>query len=543
MKKRLLLLLLALLLVLSLGSAAAWADNTILANLGTTAAGEPIDFLLGSTERGEAVLSEGELPAGCRLVSEPREGGVQHFLRGTPTTAGACAFTLRVEAPVEQSAEEGAELPVEAGSELIAEIVCSLEVLPGVPTVSISPDLSCWVGQEATVSVTASSPDGGALSYQWYRSASRSSQGGEPISGASEATLRVTPTAPGTSYYYCLVINTNNGRSVSVTSPAAAVTAQEVAPVSLTLAALPTQTEFTVGDALDTFGLQLRVSWSDGHTETVASGFTASPERLDSVGAQTVTVSYAGLSCSYTVQVKETVEVILELQIIDLPKKLEYEIGDWLDTTGMTLRVETNKGSHEVTTGFSCSPRELKEEGRQAITVSYSGFTATFYVEVRSAERRVESIVVTRRPAKLSYTVGEYFDPLGLTLTVQTSRGAEEVGEGYTWMPQQFTSAGRQTVTIYYEGKSCTLEILVDPPAESAAPTETAAPSAAPEPVPAVTARPDTHVERRDGHTAVVVIVVAALVGLASLVAYLVIAKKERLAELWAQFKRGGKKK
>ena len=132
MKKRLLLLLLALLLVLSLGSAAAWADNTILANLGTTAAGEPIDFLLGSTERGEAVLSEGELPAGCRLVSEPREGGVQHFLRGTPTTAGACAFTLRVEAPVEQSAEEGAELPVEAGSELIAEIVCSLEVLPGV---------------------------------------------------------------------------------------------------------------------------------------------------------------------------------------------------------------------------------------------------------------------------------------------------------------------------------------------------------------------------------------------------------------------------
>lgn len=269
------------------------------------------------------------------------------------------------------------------------------------------------------------------------------------------------------------------------------------------------------------------------------------PERLTSVGAQSVTVSFAGLSCSYAVQVKEEAEVVLELQIIDLPQKLVYELGDWLDTAGMSLRVETNKGSYDVSTGYTCSPRTLTQEGRQEITVTYGSHSATFYVEVRSAERRVESIVVTQRPARLSYAVGDYFDPLGLVLTAQTSRGAEEIREGFTWTPQQFSYAGRQNVTISYEGQSCTLELIVDAPAETAAPAESAAPgeTPAPETSPAAAPRPDTRVERRSGHTAVVVITVAALVGLASLLVYAGIAKKERLTALWAELKQRLKKR
>lgn len=535
MKKRLLSLMLALLLMFSFAGAAS-ADNTLIVNLGSAEAGVYADRLLGTTERGSAAISGGALPDGCQVVTEERDGAAFHYLRGTPMRADNYEFTLIVTAP---AAED--EL------ELVAELQCSLTVLPGTPAVSISPDVSCSVGEEAVLTASAAVSDHGTLSYQWYSHASRSNQDGTPLSGCTEATLRVTPSAAGTEYYYCIVMNSNNGRTATAASPAAAVTAAAVLPVSLSVAALPARTEFTVGDRLDTAGLQLRLSYSDGHSEMIDAGFSAEPTALGSIGSQLVTVSYAGLSCSYTVQVKDVEEVVLDLQVVDLPRKLDYVVGDWLDSTGLTLRVDTNKGSYDVSTGYSCSPRVLEQEGRQTITVNYGSHSVSFTVNVAGAEKRVESIAVLRRPAKLSYTVGDSFDPLGLTLTVTTNQGAEEVSEGYTWAPQQFSYAGRQNVTISYEGQTCTLELIVDAPEETAAPEESASPeeSAAPSetPAPEVTSRPDTRVERRSGHTAVLVIVVAALVGLAALLAYVYVAKREALLALLQRLReRFGKK-
>ena len=161
-----------------------------------------------------------------------------------------------------------------------------------------------------------------------------------------------------------------------------------------------------------------------------------------------------------------------------------------------------------------------------------------------SAEKHVESITVMRRPARLSYTVGDAFDPLGLTLMVTTNRGSEEVTEGFTWAPQRFTYAGRQNVTIRYEGQTCELELIVYAPAETAAPAESAAPTAEPESSPAATPRPNVSVERKSGQTAVTVIVVAALVGLAALLGYVYLAKRDKLiAALQAIRERFGKKK
>lgn len=532
MKKRVLSLLLTLLLFLG-AAGAARADNTIIVNLGTAEAGVYADRLLGTTERGSAAISGGTLPEGCRIETDTREDGAYHYLRGTPMSAGDYAFTLVVTAP-----SDGDEL------ELVADLQCSLTVLPATPTVSVSPDVSVSLGEEASLTAVASTADGGALSYQWYTAASRTDTEGTPLPDAAEATLRVTPLAAGTSWYYCVVTNTNNGRTASGKSPAAAVTAEQVLPVSLTVLSMPSKLDFTVGDQLDTTGLQLRLTWSNGQSETIGAGFTAEPSQLGAIGSQTVTVSYAGLSCSYTVQVKDVEEVVLGLQVVDLPQKLDYTVGEWLDTTGLTLRVDTNKGSYDVSTGYTCNPRVLEQEGRQTVTVNYGGDSVTFTVNVASAEKHVESITVMRRPARLSYTVGDAFDPLGLTLMVTTNRGSEEVTEGFTWAPQRFTYAGRQNVTIRYEGQTCELELIVDAPAETAAPAESAAPTAEPESSPAATPRPNVSVERKSGQTAVTVIVVAALVGLAALLGYVYLAKRDKLiAALQAIRERFGKKK
>lgn len=67
------------------------------------------------------------------------------------------------------------------------------------------------------------------------------------------------------------------------------------------------------------------------------------------------------------------------------PTKVEYTVGDRLDSTGLTLRVVTNKGTKEVTSGFSCSPKVLTTAGTRAVTVAYGQYTCTFDVTVKAA--------------------------------------------------------------------------------------------------------------------------------------------------------------
>ena len=71
-----------------------------------------------------------------------------------------------------------------------------------------------------TLSVTASSPDGGTLSYQWFSNTTASNTGGRAIEGATSSTFTASRSVVGTFHYYVVVTNTNsaNGESTSVAS-------------------------------------------------------------------------------------------------------------------------------------------------------------------------------------------------------------------------------------------------------------------------------------------------------------------------------------
>lgn len=65
----------------------------------------------------------------------------------------------------------------------------------------------------------------------------------------------------------------------------------------------PIKTKYTVGDTLDDSGMVLK--WThQGKEELVYYGYTCTPEILDQVGTQMITVSYKGLSVKYPVEVK-----------------------------------------------------------------------------------------------------------------------------------------------------------------------------------------------------------------------------------------------
>ena len=69
----------------------------------------------------------------------------------------------------------------------------------------------------------------------------------------------------------------------------------------------PNTTVYMAGDTLNTDGLVLTVSFSNGSKENILNGFSCSPMELSEAGTQDITVSYAGKSTAFTVDVLETV--------------------------------------------------------------------------------------------------------------------------------------------------------------------------------------------------------------------------------------------
>ena len=74
----------------------------------------------------------------------------------------------------------------------------------------------------------------------------------------------------------------------------------------LSIQSLPANRSYTVGDTISTAGLVLLFQTTGG-TETVTSGYTISPRVATTAGSQQITVSYQGLSTSYTIDVRSNI--------------------------------------------------------------------------------------------------------------------------------------------------------------------------------------------------------------------------------------------
>ena len=81
------------------------------------------------------------------------------------------------------------------------------------------------------------------------------------------------------------------------------ITVKKEEVTSLAIATQPTKTSYSVGDTLNTAGLTLKATYSNGTVKTVSSGFTCNVSKLTSTGSQTATVSYGGKTVSFKVSV------------------------------------------------------------------------------------------------------------------------------------------------------------------------------------------------------------------------------------------------
>ncbi len=146
---------------------------------------------------------------------------------------------------------------------------------------------------------------------------------------------------------------------------------------------MPNKTSYSIGETLSTAGLSIRVYSYDNRYLDIGEGFECSPTYLSSAGNQVITVSFGGKTCTFTVAVSEARRVY-GLSVQSMPANRSYAVGDTINTAGLVLQVQTNRGTETVTSGYTISPRVATTAGTQQITVNYEGMSTSYSIDVKS---------------------------------------------------------------------------------------------------------------------------------------------------------------
>ncbi|MBQ4324096.1 MAG: InlB B-repeat-containing protein, partial [Clostridia bacterium] len=101
----------------------------------------------------------------------------------------------------------------------------------------------------------------------------------------------------------------------------------------------------------------------------------------------------------YAVWKDATIESIALSQI---EQKDVYFVNDQIDTKKLVLTVKKSDGTYEkITSGFTCEPELLTEEGTQTVTVTYKDHQTTFTVQV--ATNKTTDITATAKENNTCY--------------------------------------------------------------------------------------------------------------------------------------------
>lgn len=149
------------------------------------------------------------------------------------------------------------------------------------------------------------------------------------------------------------------------------------------------------------------------------------------------------------------------------PTKTTYFEGEAFDATGLELLATYSDGTTQtITTGITI-PTEALTASMNSVTVSYEGFEITIDIEVNEPVATLVSISVTTLPTKVTYEVGEMFDPTGMVVTATYSDNTTIAVTGYTYKMDALAVSDKM-ITITYEGKTAEVSVTVTKPKQTA---------------------------------------------------------------------------
>lgn len=263
-------------------------------------------------------------------------------------------------------------------------------------------------------------------------------------------------------------------------------TEEEVTLQSINITAAPSKTEYKVGESFDAAGMVVTASYSDESTKAVTN-YTYSPEGALALTDETVVVSYTEGGVTKTASQTITVSPAAELASIEIttqPAKTVYTVGDTFDKTGMEVTAKYSDQTSRSVTNYIWAPTGALAITDTAVTISYTenSITKTAEVPVTVNKESVVSLKITAPPTKLTYNLGDEFEPDGLEVTAVYDNGtvapvaladctvlpSGKLGTADTAVKVSYTE-GEKTVYAYLNKK-----IVIEAPEVGAADAEVA---------------------------------------------------------------------
>ena len=226
------------------------------------------------------------------------------------------------------------------------------------------------------------------------------------------------------------------------------------------LVSTPTKLEYRTGDTISTDGGVLHVYFIDGTeqdipiTEDMLSGYD-----MSTPGVQTVTITYKGHTASYKISVTQRPD-IANVELYSGPDRTTFIRGTEFDFTGAVAHVTYVDGTSEDIniTAENTTGGNINQSGDYTITFTYEGYTLTFDVKV--VPLSITSISVMTLPEKTTYIEGQEIDPTGLSVVGVFNSGATKPLNSDEYTLSYDRSVGPQTVTVNYQNKTATFDIL-----------------------------------------------------------------------------------
>ena len=311
-------------------------------------------------------LGDGKYQANITLNAAPGYGfpsDVDVFMnrRNRSTIISSSATSLKITSPV------------------IETQAASFAASAKAPTISDQPtDKLGKVGDTVTLSLTASSSDGGRLSYQWYTHPSKQNSGGTSLGSAAQGASYTAPSsAVGVKYYYCVVTNTNSAATTTKT----ATTASNAVAVEIT----------STDRLLQSITSPKAITGLDNGVAKTAAGLTlptAVTIKTDG-GDTSADVSWNVGASSYDITKKEeqvftvqgTVALpsgVVNTNKVSLTVQVSVTVGAAKDETPPTVEEFTVR--YDANGGTGTAPAESKVTKGDSYTIAANPFSRTGYI-------------------------------------------------------------------------------------------------------------------------------------------------------------------
>lgn len=204
---------------------------------------------------------------------------------------------------------------------------------------------------------------------------------------------------------------------------------------------------------------------------TKATKVTFTPAEDGNTGVVVINVSTvkAGYICAMEIECEDGAPAanLTKIEVSGTPTKITYFDGEPFDPTGLVVTGTYDDGTTSpITNGvtWECDPKTLALETTSVdVKASVGNITSNVYtVKGITVKEKATLIAIEAKGSPAEFWKGDKFNHDGITITARWDDESEaDVTEQCQFAEPDMNTAGKKTVTVTYENKTCTYEIEV----------------------------------------------------------------------------------